>query len=47
MSEEIPICDGSALPRVDPDRIYALRTNGLLGWEILDVTDPGSRPRSE
>ena len=42
-TQHVQVCDGSALPNANPDRIYALRTNGQLGQEILDVTDPGAR----
>ena len=39
-TQHVQVCDGSALPEGDPDKVYAVRTNGLLGYELLDVTDP-------
>ncbi len=47
-TQHVQVCDGSALPRVDgrgadPAKVYAIRTNGQLSYEVLDVTDP-SRP---
>ncbi len=41
-AQHVQICDGSALPEGDPERVYAVRTNGLLGYELLDVTDPAA-----
>jgi uncharacterized protein (TIGR02246 family) len=43
-TQHVQVCDGSTLPRADPDRVYAIRTNGALSYEVLDVTDP-ARPR--
>ena len=43
-TQHIQICDGSALPSADDAKVYAIRTNGLLGYEVLDVTDP-SKPQ--
>ncbi len=39
-TQHVQVCDGSMLPNGDPDRVYLVRTNGLLGYEMLDVTDP-------
>ena len=34
------VCDGRALPNGDDAKVYAIRTNGALSYEVLDVTDP-------
>jgi LVIVD repeat len=39
-TQHVQVCDGSALPNADPDKVYAIRTNGLVGYEVVDVTDP-------
>lgn len=39
-TQHVQVCDGRALPNADPARVYALRTNGALSYELLDVTDP-------
>ena len=39
-TQHVQICNGSDLPNGDPNRVYAMRTNGLLGYELFDVTDP-------
>ncbi len=39
-TQHVQVCDGSALPNGDPDKVYALRTNGQAGWDLFDVTDP-------
>jgi hypothetical protein len=39
-TQHVQICDGSALPNADRGKIYAIRTNGQLGYEVVDVTDP-------
>ncbi len=39
-TQHVQICDGSMLPNGDPDRVYLVRTNGLLSYEMFDVTDP-------
>jgi len=39
-TQHVQVCDGTSLPGGDPAKVYAMRTNGLLGYEILDVTDP-------
>jgi len=41
-TQHVQVCDGSALPSADDAKVYAIRTNGLLGYEVLDVTDPSS-----
>ena len=39
-TQHVQICDGDVLPEGDPDRVYMVRTNGLIGYEMFDVTDP-------
>ena len=39
-TQHVQICDGSQLPNGDPNRVYLMRTNGLLSYELFDVTDP-------
>jgi hypothetical protein len=39
-TQHVQLCNGSDLPNGDPNRVYAVRTDGLLGYELLDVTDP-------
>jgi hypothetical protein len=39
-TQHVQICDGSALPNADRGRVYAIRTNGQIGYEVVDVTDP-------
>ena len=39
-TQHVQVCSGSALPSADPDRVYLMRTNGTLSYEVLDVTDP-------
>jgi len=41
-TQHVQICDGATLPNADPSKVYLMRTNGLLGYEIFDVTDPAS-----
>jgi hypothetical protein len=41
-TQHVQVCDGSALPNGDDAKVYAIRTNGQLGYEVLDVTDPAS-----
>jgi hypothetical protein len=43
-TQHVQVCDGSALPRANGDKVYAIRTNGLVSYEVLDVTDP-ARPK--
>jgi hypothetical protein len=39
-TQHVQICDGRALPNGEDTRVYALRTNGALSYELLDVSDP-------
>ena len=39
-SQHVQICDGDVLPEGDPDRVYMVRTNGLIAYEMFDVTNP-------
>jgi hypothetical protein len=39
-TQHVQVCDGSALPHADRNKVYAIRTNGLVSYEVLDVTDP-------
>jgi len=41
-TQHVQVCDGSALPGADDSKVYAIRTNGLLSYEVLDVTDPAA-----
>lgn len=41
-TQHVQVCDGSALPAADAAKVYALRTNGSLSYEVLDVTDPAA-----
>ncbi len=41
-TQHVQVCDGRELPRSDPAKVYAIRTNGQLGYEVLDVTDPAA-----
>lgn len=41
-TQHVQICDGSALPNADDGKIYAIRTNGQVGYEVVDVTDPAA-----
>jgi hypothetical protein len=36
----VQVCNGSELPSGDPNKVYLVRTNGQLGAELLDATDP-------
>jgi hypothetical protein len=42
-TQHVQVCDGSALPSADDAKVYAIRTNGALSYEVVDVTDP-ARP---
>ena len=42
-TQHLQVCDGGALPNANADKVYVARTNGLVGYEVLDVTDP-ARP---
>jgi hypothetical protein len=39
-TQHVQVCDGSALPKGDGSKVYAIRTNGALSYEVLDVSDP-------
>lgn len=39
-AQHAQICDGAALPNGDPAKVYLVRTNGLVSYELYDVTDP-------
>jgi hypothetical protein len=39
-TQHVQVCDGSALPNADDAKVYAIRTNGALSYEVVDVTDP-------
>jgi hypothetical protein len=41
-TQHVQVCDGAALPRADRSSVYAIRTNGQLSYELLDVTDPAT-----
>ena len=41
-TQHVQVCDGSALPSADDSKVYAVRTNGNLSYEVLDVTDPAA-----
>jgi hypothetical protein len=43
-AQMVRVCDGKALPKGDPARVYLLRTFGNSAHEIWDVGDP-TRPR--
>jgi hypothetical protein len=39
-TQHVQVCDGATLPNADDARVYAIRTNGQLSYEVVDVTDP-------
>ncbi len=39
-SQMVQVCDGSTLPRADPNKTYLLRSNGNLEHQVWDVTTP-------
>lgn len=41
-TQHVQVCDGADLPNADPSKVYLMRTNGLLGYELFDVTDPAN-----
>jgi hypothetical protein len=41
-TQHVQVCDGAALPDADDGKVYLLRTNGLVSYELLDVTDPAA-----
>ena len=40
-AQMVRVCDGSALPRADKDKVYLLRTLGNAAHEVWNVADPG------
>ena len=41
-TQHVQVCDGSQLPGGDPNKVYLVRTNGQIGAELLDATDPAT-----
>ncbi len=41
-TQHVQVCDGRALPSADDTKVYAIRTNGAVSYEVLDVTDPAA-----
>ena len=41
-TQHVQVCDGSALPSAADGKVYAIRTNGQVGYEVVDVTDPAA-----
>ncbi len=41
-TQHVQVCDGSALPSADVVKVYAIRTNGQVGYEVVDITDPAA-----
>jgi hypothetical protein len=41
-TQHVQVCDGSTLPNGDDAKVYAVRTNGAVSYEVLDVTDPAA-----
>lgn len=39
-TQHVQVCDGTELPQGDPNKVYMIRTNGQIGAELLDATDP-------
>jgi hypothetical protein len=39
-TQHVQVCDGGALPNADDTKVYAIRTNGAVSYEVVDVTDP-------
>ena len=39
-AQHVQVCDGDILPGGEPGRVYMIRTNGLIAYELFDVTDP-------
>ena len=44
-AQMVRVCDGSALPHADKNKVYLLRTFGGSAHEIWDVTDPAKPSR--
>jgi hypothetical protein len=41
-TQHVQVCDGNALPNAADGKVYAIRTNGQLSYEVVDVTDPAA-----
>jgi hypothetical protein len=41
-TQHVQVCDGTALPAADRSKVYAIRTNGNVSYEVLDVTNPAA-----
>jgi len=41
-AQHVQLCDGAMLPSGDPAKTYMLRSNGNLGWDLWDATDPAA-----
>src|SRR5688572_2911636 len=41
-TQHVQVCDGRALPNGDDAKVYAIRTNGAVSYEVLDVTNPAA-----
>lgn len=41
-TQHVQVCDGRALPAGDDTKVYAIRTNGAVSYEVLDVSDPAA-----
>ncbi|RPI59411.1 MAG: hypothetical protein EHM50_09240 [Lysobacterales bacterium] len=41
-TQHVQVCDGRVLPNGDDTKVYAIRTNGAVSYEVLDVTDPAA-----
>jgi hypothetical protein len=39
-TQHIQLCDGSALPNADPEKVYLIRTSDGIGVELMDATNP-------
>ena len=41
-AQHVQVCDGTALPNGDPEKVYMLRSLGNVSHEVYDVTDPSA-----
>ena len=41
-TQHLQVCAGADLPNGDPDVTYIVRTNGMVSYELWDVTDPAA-----